>query len=61
MNRYRTVFISDTHLGTKMSKSRFLLDFLKSFECDTIYLVGDIIDGTMEVIMWNELRESMDV
>lgn len=45
MNRYRTVFISDTHLGTKMSQSRFLLDFLKSFECDTLYLVGDIIDG----------------
>ncbi|MGB1111289.1 MAG: UDP-2,3-diacylglucosamine diphosphatase, partial [Gammaproteobacteria bacterium] len=41
---YRTVWISDTHLGLKEARSEFLLDFLKHTDCDTIYLVGDIID-----------------
>lgn len=43
--RYRTVFISDVHLGTRGCKAEFLLDFLREVECDTLYLVGDIIDG----------------
>ncbi|WP_300975324.1 UDP-2,3-diacylglucosamine diphosphatase [Sphingomonas sp. LHG3406-1] len=42
---YRTVFISDFHLGTPGCNADLLLDFLKSVECDTLYLVGDIIDG----------------
>lgn len=45
VNNYRSVFISDIHLGTRMSQADKLLDFLKTFECDKIYLVGDIIDG----------------
>jgi UDP-2,3-diacylglucosamine pyrophosphatase LpxH len=44
MNTYRTVFISDIHLGTKMSQADKLLDFMKTFECEKIYLVGDIVD-----------------
>ena len=43
--KYKTVFISDVHLGTKMSQARLLLDFFKTFECEKLYLVGDIIDG----------------
>jgi UDP-2,3-diacylglucosamine pyrophosphatase LpxH len=43
--RYRTIWISDTHLGTRGCKADFLLDFLRFNEADTIYLVGDIIDG----------------
>lgn len=43
--RYRTIFISDLHLGTAGSNATLLLDFLKSHECDTLYLVGDIVDG----------------
>ena len=43
--KYRSVFVSDIHLGTKMCQDEFFLQFLKSFECDTLYLVGDIIDG----------------
>lgn len=43
--RYRTLFISDTHLGLKSAKAEYLHDFLKNTECDTLYLVGDIIDG----------------
>ncbi len=42
---YRAVFISDTHLGTKGCRGDFLADFLGHVACDTLYLVGDIIDG----------------
>jgi UDP-2,3-diacylglucosamine pyrophosphatase LpxH len=43
--KFRTVFISDTHIGTPGCNAELLLDFLKSIECETLYLVGDIIDG----------------
>lgn len=42
---FRTIFISDTHLGTPGCNAELLFDFLKSVECETLYLVGDIIDG----------------
>lgn len=42
---YRSVFISDVHLGTKDSKASELNDFLKSHRFDNVYLVGDIFDG----------------
>jgi UDP-2,3-diacylglucosamine pyrophosphatase LpxH len=45
MNKYKTVFISDIHLGTKMSQANQVLEFIKTFECEKLYLVGDIIDG----------------
>ncbi len=41
---YRTVWISDLHLGTKACRVEPLLDFLSSVTCDQLYLVGDIID-----------------
>jgi UDP-2,3-diacylglucosamine pyrophosphatase LpxH len=41
----RTVWISDLHLGTPGCQAVALLDFLRSVECETLYLVGDIIDG----------------
>jgi UDP-2,3-diacylglucosamine pyrophosphatase LpxH len=44
-HRYRTVWLSDIHLGTPGCKAEFLVDFLKNVECETIYLVGDIVDG----------------
>ncbi len=43
--RYRTVFISDAHLGTKSCRSDFLADFIEKIDCDKLFLVGDIIDG----------------
>lgn len=43
--RVRTVWISDLHLGTPGCQAGPLLDFLRSVECDTLYLVGDIVDG----------------
>lgn len=44
-NRFRTIFISDIHLGSKDCQAIKLLDFLKNYDADVIYLVGDIIDG----------------
>jgi UDP-2,3-diacylglucosamine pyrophosphatase LpxH len=41
---YRTVFISDTHLGSRGSRSKELSTFLKHIRCERLYLVGDIID-----------------
>jgi UDP-2,3-diacylglucosamine pyrophosphatase LpxH len=41
---YRTVFISDVHLGMRSCQAPALLDFLKHVECEVLYLVGDIVD-----------------
>jgi UDP-2,3-diacylglucosamine pyrophosphatase LpxH len=41
---YRSVFISDVHLGTRNAQAPALLDFLRHVHCDTLYLVGDIVD-----------------
>lgn len=43
--RYRAVFISDLHLGTAGCQAAAVLDFLKHHPSQTLYLVGDIIDG----------------
>ena len=43
--RYRAIFISDLHLGTPGCQASALLDFLKCHPSDTLYLVGDIVDG----------------
>ena len=43
--RIRTLFLSDIHLGTKGCQADKLLDFLRHYEAETVYLVGDIVDG----------------
>jgi UDP-2,3-diacylglucosamine pyrophosphatase LpxH len=43
--RVRALFLSDIHLGTKGCQAPLLLDFLRRYDADLIYLVGDIIDG----------------
>lgn len=42
---HRSIFISDTHLGAGSAQAKVLLNFLQSNTCETLYLVGDIIDG----------------
>lgn len=42
---YKTIVISDIHLGTKGSKAKEVVRFLKQFKCDNLILNGDIIDG----------------
>ena len=44
-NHYRTLFLSDIHLGTRGSQAELLLDFLKHNESEELFLVGDIVDG----------------
>ena len=43
--RYRTIWISDVHLGTRGCNAPMLVDFLDHVDSDRMYLVGDIIDG----------------
>lgn len=45
IRKHRSIWISDVHLGTRGSKAELLADFLKHNDCETLYLVGDIIDG----------------
>lgn len=42
---YRTVFVSDVHLGTRDCRADLLAEFLRNMTCQRLYLVGDIIDG----------------
>lgn len=42
--KYRSIFISDVHLGFRGCRADFLLDFLRNTECEFLYLVGDIVD-----------------
>ena len=41
----RALFISDVHLGTRGCQAELLLDFMRYYDAETIYLVGDIVDG----------------
>lgn len=43
--KFRTVWISDVHLGTRGCNAEMLVDFLRAIECETLFLVGDIVDG----------------
>ncbi len=50
--RYRTVWISDLHLGTPGCQAGALLHFLRHVDCDTLFLVGDIVDGWQLKRQW---------
>lgn len=45
VRRYRSLFLSDIHLGTAGCQAELLLDFIRHVECEQLYLVGDIVDG----------------
>jgi UDP-2,3-diacylglucosamine pyrophosphatase LpxH len=59
--KFRTIFISDIHLGTRGCKAHFLLDFLKHTESEKLFLVGDIIDGWRLKKNWFWTQEHNDV
>ena len=59
--RYRAIWISDVHLGTRGCKAEFLLDFLRHNESDHLYLVGDIIDGWRLKKTWYWIQSHNDV
>ena len=57
--RVRALFISDVHLGTKGAQVEALLEFLKYYDAETIYLVGDIVDGWRLKQVWHGRRHTM--
>lgn len=61
VKKYRTIWISDIHLGSRGCQASILLDFLKQNECETLYLVGDIIDGWRLKRSWYWPQEHNDV
>ena len=50
--RYRTIWLSDIHLGTKGCQAELLLEFLKETESEYLFLVGDIVDGWRLTKSW---------
>jgi UDP-2,3-diacylglucosamine pyrophosphatase LpxH len=61
VSMFRTIWISDIHLGTSGCKAEFLLDFLRNHESDTLYLVGDIVDGWQLRRNWTWKQSHNDV
>ena len=59
--RFRTIWISDIHLGTTGCQAALLLEFLKHTESNELYLVGDIIDGWQLKRKWYWHRHHNDV
>jgi predicted MPP superfamily phosphohydrolase len=59
--RFRALFISDVHLGMRGCQAAKLLDFLRCHEADTIYLVGDIVDGWALKSGWYWPQDHNDV
>jgi UDP-2,3-diacylglucosamine pyrophosphatase LpxH len=61
MVKYRTIFLSDLHLGTRGCQADMLLDFLDCHSADTYYLVGDIFDGWRLKRGWHWPQNHSDV
>jgi UDP-2,3-diacylglucosamine pyrophosphatase LpxH len=59
--RFRTIWISDVHLGTRACRADLLLDFLRHHDADMIYLVGDIVDGSQLARSWYWPQSHNDV
>ena len=53
IRRVRALFLSDVHLGMKPIRSAQLADFLRAHDAETIYLVGDILDGWRLAKQWH--------
>jgi UDP-2,3-diacylglucosamine pyrophosphatase LpxH len=59
--RFRTIWISDVHLGIRDCRAEALLEFLRRHESDTLYLVGDIVDGWVLRRAWHWPQAHNDV
>ncbi len=59
--RYRTIWISDVHLGTRACQAELLLDFLRHHDAESLYLVGDIVDGQELTKSWYWPQSHNDV
>ena len=58
---YRSIWISDFHLGTRGCQSELLLEFIKHTQSEKLYLVGDIIDGWALKNTWHWPQSHNDV
>lgn len=58
---YRSLFISDLHLGTRGAQAEALLEFLRDHDAETIYLIGDIVDGWQLRSRWYWPQSHNDV
>ena len=52
IRRYRSVFLSDIHLGARACRADALLAFLEGIDCERLYLLGDIVDGWSLARRW---------
>lgn len=59
--RYRTVFLSDIHLGTRACRADLAADFLHRTECERLFLVGEILDGWRLRKAWHWDRDHDEV
>jgi UDP-2,3-diacylglucosamine pyrophosphatase LpxH len=61
MPRVRTLFLSDIHLGTRACQAERLLDFLREYSADELYLIGDIVDfwAMKRGIHWNAAQNTV--
>jgi UDP-2,3-diacylglucosamine pyrophosphatase LpxH len=59
--RYRAIFISDIHMGTRRAQVRYLLDFLRVTESDWLYIVGDLVDNWAleKAWFWDQLHNDL--
>jgi UDP-2,3-diacylglucosamine pyrophosphatase LpxH len=59
--KVRTIFISDMHLGTRSCRAELILSFLRKYDAETLYLIGDIIDGwrLKNSWYWPELHDEV--
>jgi UDP-2,3-diacylglucosamine pyrophosphatase LpxH len=58
---FRTLFLSDIHLGSKGCQAGLLLDFLRYHDAEKLYLVGDVVDGWRLRRSWYWPQEHNDV
>ena len=58
---FRTLFISDVHLGSKAAQAELLIDFLRLHDAEKLYLVGDIVDGWRLKRSWHWPQAHNDV
>ena len=59
--RYRAIFVSDLHLGTRRAQAEAFLDFLRQTESDYLYIVGDLIDSWSLQKTWYWSQDHNDV
>ena len=59
--RYRTIFLSDIHLGMRGCQAERVLDFLREHDADRWVLVGDVVDGWALARSWTWTQAQNDV